>query len=159
MQSGGQVRYVRADHPDGREHDWIQFHDCVPYLAGGPLRPTLVTLARIDDGGCVGQVFAWSAISGTWAEEEWQLVAPAGSMVLDYRCADGAVSDVRTDRPVRLDELLSWPYRYEAEPTDAPVTFVLNHAPPGEKRAGLSWWLGFGVAFVLVAIGMKRSRS
>ncbi len=161
LEIGARLRHMRADHPDGNEHDWIQFHDCVPELSAGPLRPTLVTSARVTSEGCVRQVLAWSAIGGEWAEENWQHEVPAGAGIMDFRCPAAQVSEVHTDRPVLLGDLLGWPHPLDHGSEPAPIVYEptsvdIRTEHPARARV---WLFGGGLCAALIVLGMWRSRS
>ena len=159
LEVGGRMQYVRADHPEGHEHDWIRFYDCVPQLLGGPLRPLMVTSARITSDGCVRQVFAWSSIGGEWAEEAWEHEVPSRAGVLDFRGAEGEISQFRTDRPILLGDLLSWPYPPVDQEGDRPIVYEPRRVLVAGKNGGrgLIWLLGGGLIVAVITLGLRRS--
>jgi hypothetical protein len=160
LEQGGEIQFVRADHPDGYEHDWTSFQDCVPQLPGGPLRPTLVTSGRVTSDGRVRQVFAWSSIGGEWAEEDWNHEVPSRAGVMDFRGAEGEIPEVRTDRPVMLGDLLSWPYPLDERTPEGSTVYQPRIVEIAGGRGGttVSLLIGAGLIVAAITLGLRRSR-
>jgi len=79
--------------------------------------------------------------------------------VLDFRGADAEISQITTDRPILLGELLSWPYPPDDRAEDRPTVYeprrVLVHDEDGGR--GLIWLLGGGLIVAVITLGLRRS--
>jgi len=113
---------------------------------------------------CVPRVRIWQRLSGPWAEGPIKDTLPKEAMVIDTRIEPGSSKPSRTDRPLSLEAVATWPTWLGD--TNDPIVVVDSDAE-GQPNSGQSLYslpllCGIGcivAALVLLMVKAKRRRA
>lgn len=151
--------FTRADHPDGGASDWLVLDDAVDGGLGLPQRPTTITFGRVHGDGCASHVEVWSAVEGEFLEQPDVHEIASRSSVLDLRSGDATASPNFTDRPLPLEQLLSWsPLLAEPSPEPSVYRAEAPERARGFSPSGAALYGGGALVLLIAVAGMRRSR-
>ncbi len=153
------LTFTRADHPDGGASDWLALDDAIDGGDGLPQRPRTITFGRIHGERCASHVEVWSAIEGEFLEEPFEHTCAARSSVLDLRTGDAELTPALTDRPMPLEQLLTWsPALNEQLPEPSVYRASAPLRADGFSMSGAALYGGGALVLLVAVAGMRRAR-
>jgi hypothetical protein len=161
--SPGALLSLESHASDDAYTDWVFFEGHRDNVAGMPLRPTLVTHARIQRDGKAGFATVWQSIERTDSAAEDDRWLAAGTRFEDLRSATEETASIATDRPLELPELLTWPggtfkpYDVDMVELDAAQLDQLVSPRSTGRNVGRTAFVALGLALV-GALGWRARR-